>query len=383
VVASATESEVLAPWLPEAAVIGGLAGLLDLLTAAGIWLGQWSLKDHARLQAAETQLLRRQAEASEDRFRLLVEHAPDAITILDADRQQFIAANAQAEALLGRPKEEILRIGPMDVCAPEQPYGPLSRQVIEADIRQAFATGRTDVERRLRKASGEERLCKVTFVALPFTAGGRLIRVSAIDITEDREAERLRSESLERTIGALASTVEARDPYTAGHQLRVAKLAAAIGRKLGMTESDVRGVYLAGLIHDIGKIVVPSEFLSKPGRLSKIEFSLVREHAEAGYNIIKGIQFPWPIAEMVRQHHERLDGSGYPRGLSGEAILPGARILAVADVVDAMMSHRPYRPALGIEAALTEITAQRGRFFDKGVVDACIAAFREDEFRLE
>jgi len=189
--------------------------------------------------------------------------------------------------------------------------------------------------------------------------------------------------SLEGTVGAIASTVEMRDPYTSGHQQRVAKLAVAIAHRLSMSEHDVHGIYLAGIIHDVGKINVPAEILNRPGKLSKIEFQLIQAHTQAGYDIVKGVDFPWPIAQMVLQHHERLDGSGYPQGIKGDAMLRGAKLLAVADVVEAMMSHRPYRPALGIDAALAEIENGKGTLFDPEAVDACVALFREDGFHFD
>jgi HD-GYP domain-containing protein (c-di-GMP phosphodiesterase class II) len=188
--------------------------------------------------------------------------------------------------------------------------------------------------------------------------------------------------SLEATIGAIASTVEMRDPYTAGHQQRVAKLAVAIANDLHLSDEQIEGLYLAGIVHDVGKIDIPAEILSKPGKLSKLQYQLIQAHAEAGYEIVKGVDFPWPIAEMVRQHHERLDGSGYPRGLSADSILPEAKILAVADVVEAMMSHRPYRASLGIEAALAEIAAGTGRLYDPAAVEACVALFREKQVQF-
>lgn len=203
------------------------------------------------------------------------------------------------------------------------------------------------------------------------------------DRAKAEEATRRWEASLESTIGAIASTVDMRDPYTAGHQQRVARLAAAIARGLGLPEDQIRGLYLAGVIHDVGKVVTPAEILNKPGKLSSLEFQLIQAHAQAGYDIIKGVNFLWPIAEMVRQHHERLDGSGYPRGLKGEEILREARILAVADVVEAMMSHRPYRPALGLGPALAEIEKGRGRVYDAAAVDACLKLFREKSFRFE
>ncbi|MBI5627135.1 MAG: PAS domain S-box protein, partial [Nitrosomonadales bacterium] len=190
-------------------------------------------------------------------------------------------------------------------------------------------------------------------------------------------------DSLEDTVRAIATIVEMRDPYTAGHQVRVADLATAIAKQMGMPEEQAHAIHLAGVVHDLGKINVPAEILSKPGKITDLEFGLIKIHPQAGYDILKGIDFPWPIAQMVWQHHERLDGSGYPQGLKGEAILPGARILAVADVVEAMYSHRPYRPGLGIEVALAEITKQRGIYFDTQVVDACLALFREQGYRFK
>ena len=208
--------------------------------------------------------------------------------------------------------------------------------------------------------------------------------IAALRSLGEREAAmRQLRESLERTVGALASTVEGRDPYTAGHQRRVAQLASAIGRELGLPEEQIHGIYLAGLIHDVGKINVPQELLSKPGVLSALETQLVRVHAQAGYDIVKGIAFPWPVAQAVLQHHERLDGSGYPGGLKGDAIIVEARILAVADVVETMMSHRPYRPAKGLGNALGEIKSGKGRLYDASSVDACVDLFMNRRFTFD
>jgi len=189
--------------------------------------------------------------------------------------------------------------------------------------------------------------------------------------------------AMESVVQALANMVERRDPYTAGHQLRAAKLAAAIARDMGLNNDRMHGIYLAGVIHDVGKIAVPAEILSKPGKLSSTEFALVKEHAQAGYDIVKDIEFPWPVGLTILQHHERLDGSGYPNGLKGETILLEAKILAVADVVEAMTSHRPYRPALGLDAALAEVENGKGRLYDPAAVDACIALFRRKGFNFQ
>ena len=199
---------------------------------------------------------------------------------------------------------------------------------------------------------------------------------------EQRVEERTRelAKAMTGSIEAIALTVEMRDPYTSGHQRRVADLAAAIAKKLGLSNDKIEGVSMAGLLHDIGKIRVPSGILSYPGKLSKEEFAIIKPHPEIGYNILKGIDFPWPLADIVLQHHERIDGSGYPQGLKGDAILQKAKILTVADVVEAMSSHRPYRPALGIDRAISEITANKGTYYDPDVVDACVALFKEEQY---
>ncbi len=202
--------------------------------------------------------------------------------------------------------------------------------------------------------------------------------IHSLRIRADRERylQRLQA-SMASTIRALSNTVELRDPYTSGHQHRVAKLARKVAQQMGYSDEQVELIYLASEVHDIGKIAVPSEILSRPGRLSESEVELSRTHAEASYNVLKSVDFPWPIADIVRQHHERLDGSGYPQGLKESDILPEARILAVCDVVEAMTTHRPYRPGLGIENALAEIKCGKGTLYDSTVVDTCIQVFRD------
>ncbi len=218
---------------------------------------------------------------------------------------------------------------------------------------------------------------------------GDLVRDIAYGIgtLRDRE-ERHRSEeelheALEDAIQAVAATVEMRDPYTAGHQQRVGQLAVAIASEMGLTPERVHGLHLACIVHDVGKVGVPAEILSKPGRLNDIEFSLIKQHPKIGYEILKDVRFPWPIAQIVLQHHERLDGSGYPTGLKGEEILLETRILTVADVVEAIFAFRPYRAALGIDKALDEIREKRGRFYDPLVVDACVRVWTERGFSFD
>jgi putative methionine-R-sulfoxide reductase with GAF domain len=197
---------------------------------------------------------------------------------------------------------------------------------------------------------------------------------------EQLHHEEILRQSLEDSIKAIANTVETRDPYTAGHQRRVGQLAVAIAGELGLPKNTMRGIELAATIHDLGKISIPAEILSKPTALTEIEFTLLKNHAQAGFDILKDIKFPWPIATMVLQHHERQDGSGYPQGLKGEQILLESSIMVVADVVEAMASDRPYREALGIDTALKEIERGRGSAYDAAVVDACLRLFAEQRF---
>ncbi len=236
------------------------------------------------------------------------------------------------------------------------------------------------------------------YIIKPFKVNEILINISSALCRQQLEAKnRVRQEDLEQLVNtrttelqegfhgiiqAISQVLESRDPYTAGHQQRVSELALALSHELDCPPEQRTGLYYAGMIHDLGKIAVPAEILSKPTRLSEIEFGLIKNHSQAGYDMLKNIQFPWPIADVVLQHHERIDGSGYPQGLQGDTILLEARILAVADVVEAMSSHRPYRPGLGIEAALEQIEQGRGKLYDPDVVDACLWLFREKGFGL-
>jgi putative two-component system response regulator len=262
------------------------------------------------------------------------------------------------------------------------------------DVPVIFVSALTDTD---EKVHGFE-LGAVDFVTKPYQREELLARVRThleVDrlknhleelvearTQELRESEKKLRGSLLDFIAAIGATVEMRDPYTAGHQRRTADLAVAIARELHLREDQIEGLKLASVVHDIGKIRIPAEILCKPGRLDDIEYNLIKQHPVSGWEILKPIEFPWPIAEVVKQHHERLDGSGYPAGLKGDEILLEARILAVADVVEAMMSHRPYRPGLGIEAAMTEITQHQGQLYDAAVVDACLRVLKEQAFNF-
>ncbi|MCX7192043.1 MAG: response regulator [Proteobacteria bacterium] len=263
-----------------------------------------------------------------------------------------------------------------------------------SDVPVIFVSAATETEEKLQ---GFE-LGAVDFVTKPYQRDELLARVRTHlelnrlrhhleDLVDERtialrESEKKLRTSLLESIAALAAIVEMRDPYTAGHQRRVAQLAIAIARELRLPEEQIEGIHLASVVHDVGKIRVPAEILSKPGKLTDLEFRLIKEHSQNGFDILKNIEFPWSIAQIVLQHHERLDGSGYPRGLRAEQILLESRIVAVADVVESMVSHRPYRPALGLDAALDEIEHNKGILFDPVVVNACISLFREKNFRF-
>lgn len=237
------------------------------------------------------------------------------------------------------------------------------------------------------------------YIIKPFKVNEIVINISNALRRQQLEAEqKARHDNLEQLVAkrtselnqalhgvvlTVAKTVEFRDPYTAGHQRRVGELARGLALELGCSREQSKGIYLAGLIHDLGKVAVPAEILTKPSKLSDIEFSLIKTHPQVGYDILKDITFPWPIADMVRQHHERLDGSGYPQGLTDKDILFESKILAIADVVEAMYSHRPYRPGWGLDQALDQVDKNKGILFHPQVVDGCLSLFREKGFSLD
>jgi len=276
--------------------------------------------------------------------------------------------NARALAYVGAAAGSDHRWAWMDVVHPDDAARALG------GFAQALAAGTSyEVDCRIRRHDGVYRWH--TLRALPRRdLDGTVVRWigTATDITERYEAQEARTEIALAAIAAIAATIEARDPYTAGHQRRVADITVAIATELGLDDDQREGIRLAATIHDIGKIGVPVEILTRPGDLRPEEHARLETHPNTGYEIISGIEFPWPIAEMVLQHHERLDGSGYPNGLHDDEIVLGARILAVGDTVEAMTNDRPYRSALGLDAALAEIQAGRGTRYDADVVDACV-----------
>jgi PAS domain S-box-containing protein len=249
----------------------------------------------------------------------------------------------------------------------------------------------TKFEARLKKRDGSDIWGSINIHAVKDDDGRILYHEGNVeDVTQLKLAEKERETSIKRLqkaleaiVRALAVAAEMRDPYTAGHQRKVANLACAIAKEMGLTADQIDGLKMASTIHDLGKISVPTELLSMPRKLTEIEFSLIKTHAQYGYDILKDIEFPWPIAKVILEHHERMDGSGYPNGLTGDKLLMESRIIAVADVVDAIASHRPYRPGFGIHEALDEISAKKGILYDADVVDACLKLFRESGYNLE
>ena len=323
---------------------------------------------------------------SEGKFRFLAEHMNDNIFTMDMNLKTTYVSRSM-EKLLGFTPEERMKQGITEQVT------PASLKVIEQILSEELEreqTGLADPDRS-RKFEVEYYHKNGTTVWVENVisgirdAQGVLTGIHGVsrDITERREAEKALKESFERlrkalgaTVQAMAIAVETRDPYTAGHQRRVADLARTIATEMGLSGNAIDGVRTAAIIHDLGKISVPSEILTKPTKLTDLEFGFIKTHVQSGYDILKDIDFPWPVARMVLEHHERMNGSGYPNGFTGDQLLPESRILAVADVVESMASHRPYRPGLGIEKALEEIEKNRGILYDTEAADACLKLFR-------
>ncbi len=332
--------------------------------------------------------MRKQAEKtlmdSEEKFKLLFQYAPDGYYILDTSGN-IIDGNLAADKISGYPHEEMIGSNILKSNLLAKNQVALATKLL---LRNATGHSTGPDEFILNRKDGKTIPVEITTYPVNIKGEKRVLGIGRdISLRKKAEAEhqddllKLR-QAMEGTIRTLAITTEVRDPYTAGHQKRVSDLAYAIANEFQLSNDKMEGIKMAGLIHDIGKIQVPAEILSKPGKLSAIEFSLIKMHSQIGFDILKTIEYPWPIAQIVFQHHERLDGSGYPQGLHGDKIIIEARILAVADVVEAMSSHRPYRPALGIEKALEEISKKKGTLYDPGVVRACINVF-EKGFKFE
>ncbi len=317
---------------------------------------------------------------SEERYRRLFETASDGIVLLEKHEGKITHANPATEKMVGYTKKESIghKLRDIGVLLDMGDF-----QTLMQNLNRIGIINYTDV--LIETKSGQHISADIYLVDR-----ATLVQCNIRDITDRKQAEEELRQTLERlrkavgaTIQVLVSAVEARDPYTAGHQIRSAALADTIAAEMGLSQEKIEGIRIAGSIHDIGKLSIPAEILAKPTKLSKSEFLLIKEHARHGYEILKEVESPWALAEIVYQHHERMDGSGYPRKLKGNEILMEARIMAVADVVESMASYRPYRPALGIDVALNEIEKNRGVLYDDAVVDACLRLFREKGFKFE
>ncbi len=362
-------------------------GILLLVSLLALYsIRQTMLAEKERLRIfLEREGLLRSLEESRERFRNLIETTSDWIWETNQEGR-LTYASPRVEDLLGYPPEAVIGKKLTDFLTPGSAIG------LDAAYGQLLCRG--------KPFSGFELICNAndgTLVVLEnnavpiFDGDGNLLgyRGVARDITERKKAmeelQKSRDElhaSLEETVTSLSSTVEKRDPYTAGHQQRVDLLACAIAKELGLSPERIEGLHIAALLHDIGKITLPSEYLAKPARLTFEERALVECHPEVGHQILQTIHFPWPVANIVHQHHEHLDGSGYPLGLTDPDILLEAKILAVADVVEAMSSHRPYRPSLGIARALREIQEGRGIRYHAPSVDACMRLIQEKKIEF-
>ncbi len=316
---------------------------------------------------------------SEERYRRLFETASDAIVLLEKSEGNITHANPATEKMLGYSLKESIgkKLQDIGVLLDMSDF-----QTTMRNLNMSGIINYNDVP--IKTKSGQHIDTDIYLVDR-----ARLVQCNIRDVSERKRVEEERKQSFERmrkalraTVQAISLTVEMKDPYTSGHQWRVSDLARAIATEMGLSADRQDFIHIASTIHDIGKISIPSEILSKPTKLTDLEFNLIKTHAQSGYDILKDIEFPWPVADVVLQHHERMDGSGYPQGLKGNDILLEARILAIADVVEAIAFHRPYRPALGIDLALKEISGNKGILYDADAVDACLKLFREKGYRL-
>ncbi len=316
----------------------------------------------------------------------VIENIPDMLFIKDAGELRFVRLNRKAEDLLGYPRADMIGKNDSDFFPKEQ-----ADSFMENDRQILQGRGFADIQEEMIQTRDKGRRILHTKKVPILNANGApeyLLGISE-DITERKMSEEKLRQTLEilhkavgTTVKAMASAVEARDPYTSGHQARVADLARSIAGEMGLPADQIEGIRLAASIHDIGKLSIPAEILSKPSKLTDIEYSLIKEHSKKGFEILKDVESPWPLAEVVYEHHERMNGSGYPRKLKGAAILIEARIIGIADVVEAMASHRPYRPGLGLDSALDEIEKNSGTLYDPDVAEACLRLFREKGYSL-
>jgi PAS domain S-box-containing protein len=324
----------------------------------------------------DRRLAEKELKESEEKYRTVFENTGTAMIIVEED-MTISVTNRQFEQLSGYSKEEIEnKMKWTELVIPEDLERMKEYHLLR---RKEKESAPTSYEFSLRDKLGG---IKNIWLKVGMIPGTKKSVASLTDITDRKTYEGKLKKSIEDVIYTIGKITETRDPYTSGHQLKVSKLSTAIAQKMKLPQEKIEGIRIASLIHDIGKISIPSEILSKPSKLSEIEYRLIKNHSQIGYDILKSIEFSWPIAQIVLQHQERLNGSGYPQGLKGDNILLEAKIIAVADVIEAMSSHRPYRPALGINKALEEISINRGILYVPEVVDVCIRLFKEKDFKF-
>ncbi len=325
------------------------------------------------------------SKLAEEKFHKIFMITPDCIVISRLKDGLLIDVNKGFENIVGWKRESV--IGKKTTEPPLNLWVNLpARESMAAQLK----TGREVLCREFEFRRDDGTVRTGIYSARTINIGGEECLIFIMqDITEQKRthAELQRTlESLRKAVGTtiqvLVSALEAKDPYTAGHQTRSADLARTIATEMGLDQDKIEGIRMAGIIHDIGKLSIPSEILTKPTKLTSLEFSLIKEHPRNGYEMLKHVESPWPLAQIIYQHHERIDGSGYPNKLKGDEIILEARIMAVADVVEAMASHRPYRASLGMEAAIQEIEQNRGILYDEAVVDVCLKLFREKGYQL-
>jgi len=313
---------------------------------------------------------------SEEKYRTVFENTGTAMIIIEED-MTISVTNRQVEQLSGYSKEEIEnKMKWTELVIPEDLEKMKEYHLLR---RKEKGSAGTSYEFSFRDKLGGIKNIWLNIGMIP---GTKKSVASLTDITDRKTYEGKLKKSIEDVIYTIGKITETRDPYTSGHQLKVSKLSTAIAQEMKLPEGKIEGIRIASLVHDIGKISIPSEILSKPTKLSEIEYRLIQNHSQIGYDILKSIEFSYPVAQIVLQHHERLNGLGYPQGLKGDDILLEAKIIAVADVVEAMSSFRPYRPALGIDKALEEISINRGTFYDSEVVDVCLKLFKQKRFKF-
>ncbi len=342
----------------------------------GIKVIQCNIRDITERKEAERKLIE-----SEGRFRAVIEQSIVAIFVIRDGKIVYV--NPRMREMFGYKPEEVF--DPDLLSHVKESDWPMVTDQIR---RHADGEGEAAYSLIARSRDGAEFAFGIHAARAIYENEPAIIAIGQ-DISERLRAAEVAKQFVDRLQKAMRCTIdlvsiigEIRDPYTHGHERRAGELASAIGVEMELDGDRVEGLRVAGHMHDVGKISVPAEILSKPTKLSSLEFKLVMAHAQQGYEILKGLEFPWPVAQVALQHHERLDGSGYPQGLKGDAIIPEARIMAVADVVEAMSSHRPYRPAIGVEKALEEIERGRGTIYDPVATDACLRLFREKAYTI-